>query len=271
VRTICSAVSRTDRAAALEHAHLVDPGVEQADQRLPRQRVRGRAVRGGAHGHGDRRVGRLAGGEHALAQVGVRHHPEPVGALDERGGDAGLRHRARRIGHGRAGGAEERRPGDQRAEARRAQRGQRVDGVARAHEALAQAVGDVGRAVRMGERAQRRGAWDQHAGGGLPRAHREGGRQAGEDGGETEGLAGLQHVDHLVAVQQLDGARADDVQVLRRRGVLHERHLALVVAALRRRHDGGRELAGRQPVERRMAAEKRCEAGGVLAQESVTR
>ena len=79
----------------------------------------------------------------------------------------------------------------------------------------------------------------------------------------AEALAGLEHVDDLVGVHELHGARADDVQPLGGRAVLDERRLPSAERALGR---GPRHLAQLllvQPVERRVPGQEGGDVGGV--------
>jgi hypothetical protein len=72
----------------------------------------------------------------------------------------------------------------------------------------------------------------------------------------AEALAGLEHVDDLVGVHELHGARADDVQPLGGRAVLHECRLPRAEPDL---GHGSRQLVQLpvvQPVKRRMTAQE---------------
>ena len=177
-------------------------GVEQVDERLGRGAVGGRGERAARARRPTGSSGERPAREHALAQVGVGHDPEPSPPTPPSTSAAvapRLGHRARRV-------ARSSRPArtttggrvDQGAEPRHAQLGQAVRGVAGAHEALAQAGRHVARAVGLREHPQRRLArQDQQAGARLARAHGERGREPGQQRGVAEALAGLEHVDDL--------------------------------------------------------------------------
>jgi hypothetical protein len=78
-----------------------------------------------------------------------------------------------------------------------------------------------------------------------------------------EALSGLERLDDLIAVDELDGAGVDDAQVARRLAVLDQRELAGGIGTLRGRRGKPFEVAWREAVERRLAGEERCELGGL--------
>ena len=189
--------------------------------------------------------------------------PRPSAVATSAAARAGLGHPPRGLADRRA-----RRPRtaaaavDERAQLRRAQLGQAVRQVARC--APSARAGSPPRSAcppdgRAPAAPASRGRTRHDAR--LARADGERGREPGQQRRMAEGLARLEHVDHLVAVVELHRARAHDVERVGRRPVLDQRRLAGGVGALRRRRGQRGQLVRRQPVEGRMAAEELRDVG----------
>ena len=221
----------------------------------------GRHLDGRLHDPRHRVLGRGAFGDHALTEHGVGQDREVEAVADEERGGVVLAHDLSAAPDRGAALAEERRPVDQIGDPDRSQLGQGMDHVARLDEPAAERPREVRRAGRVGEDGERLLARDQEADGLLARPHRECRREAGQERGLPEGLAGPEDVDHLALVQELDGTAPDHEQVLRRRAVLNQDRFAGLVRLLHGACCDRGQLAGGERVERGEPAEER---GGVV-------
>ena len=160
------------RAVRVQHAHLAHARLEHGHQRLAGQLVGAQRQHGRAQRGAQRRLRSLPGGEDPRPQVGVVDHAEAVGGLHERRAHAGLAHPPRGLADRRARVHRQRRLRDQRGQPGRAQLGQAVSHVARAHHPLAQGRRHEARARPDGRARAARG----HAAGPRRRSARGRGR-----------------------------------------------------------------------------------------------
>lgn len=230
--------------------------VEQVDEGLAGGAVGHDLQRVRPHGQGHRVLAGTSGGQHALAQVGVGHHPHAVGALDERGAHRALGHGGGRLADRRRRAQDERVAVDQGAHPPRAELRQRVHRVAGADQAVTEAAGDVGHAGGVAEHPQRGTLADQQARDVGVRTHGERRGEAREQRRMAEALARLEHVDDLVAVDELHRPAAHDVEPGGGIAVLHQQRGARLAPHRHRRLGRRGQLLRRQRVERRVAGKE---------------
>ena len=203
------------------------------------------------------RAGQVLGDE-LPAQVGVGHDPEPLIELDEDARDVGGGHQPRRLRGARVGRADHDRPVNERAQMGGALLGLGMGDVAGADEPLPKRGGDELHASRARQHDPGGVGRDEEAHRGVAGVDVEGGRHPGEERRMPERLAGLEDVDRLLLVPQLDRPGADDVEPLRGGAVLGEDRRAGGVRPFLRRCGDPLELRLGEAVERRKPAEELC-------------